>query len=201
MTRFAPVLFGLLTLLCAGCGTPPKRSDVQTSSKTPDGPTFTFKLRVNDTGPQAQRVHLMLGVVPGNMVGLPNSKHFNDSTVGRGDTITLSAVEIESVLAAAASAANREEFVFEPGDTKVARLATMAANYWLGFEDPSATHSLMLVYVDRPCAATWGANHLAFKRPGLHWLQVDRPSSEAVESIRLIDTPEVIILDASTTGR
>jgi hypothetical protein len=198
MSRPGLFLVGIVACVLSSCSVPPTK---------PDARPFTVKLKLEESHPQAQgndpgMVHVWMSPVPGNIFGSPTAQRLIDMRVAQGAEFAISAADLESKLAAAATTSTVSPFQFEPSDTKVARVGTFVATkdkgYTVGFEDPTLEHLFVLVYVDRPCLVKGPGNDLMFERRGLHWLRADLPLTGPKQSLKLVDSLQVVVLFASS---
>jgi hypothetical protein len=192
MNRYFIVLCSALVCAIVGCSTPSQKP-------VPSDQSLSVEIKIRPATPQTNAtitanplLHIWMQPVVGGVSGNPTGRPLVNLRVHGIGKFTVSLAKIESGLAAAAKAppSRAKMETYDPVDTRVARLGTLAENlsapaeqYFTSLRDPQSEHTLILIYVDRPCTIHGSNSDLVLTRPGRNWLERVEPPNEAIEAI------------------
>jgi hypothetical protein len=199
ITRILVGIIAIIATSISGCATPKRNFDSATGSLHVP---VSFVDAHGDSIPADDRPNrwaAKLGAVPGEIFGDPRYPPKRTEDLGTSATVAINLstlrAELDRQSATISVAAAKAGWRIDPGDTRIARLATAittdtSRRFGVGFMDSVSKNRLLLVFFDRPCrltgtvvtpenGTTTYTIEVVIESTGLHWLQITTKGSES----------------------
>jgi hypothetical protein len=193
------VMIAIIATTISGCTRPTRNLDSAMGSLNVPVGFVDARGDAIPAGEKPDRWTAMLGAVPGAIFGDPHYSPKRTEGLGNAASLPINLstlrAEMDQQATTISVATEKAGWRIDPGDTRLARLATAITTdkrrrFGVGFMDSVSKNRLLLVFFDRPCrltgtvvtpenGTTTYSIDVVIESAGLHWLQIATKGSES----------------------